>query len=804
MLTSGTLLSLCMRASALVNAGSSSPAPPSTSTVRYTSSISAALAVLAGIGTRNAQFRLCASQCIQQLAIVLERVPVGAPLPNEVVSDVLRVVKRGCSASINDTIISSICMNNLLHSIDDRIVGPQFASWKPQAVIAALYSLAKAQHTEPLRMIGSLLCCAKEHLHHLDERGTTRLLWCMAKFGQEKTFPTLWKRTCNRLLHFFSKLQPSSRALLMEGLLLVPDCECDAQQQLTCLLYDGYQRSRVNNTHSGEEDTPAVTTSAAIRDDYSVLKGKLLSHVHLLPVDAILSMLRRTCNSSTFPTAQLPITGRLVSDGNASSATNMEIVDYSLKHLLYRTLQPSECRELLEIISSLELSELTRLLQTHIVKCISSMCTETQRVTEHRQMLESICIAIAMEYEQKQNASEEVLRLLTSLCVSCHLTRYEALERYNGDLAGALSVALDVLAISGKPLVVGQNDALALTSLTKLVEEFPFSWEKGGAVSVNECAAGICAVCRLLCKPLLYRFLNRGVTTPLSITIEGHVASVGNGRDISLKSGGRHTFSLLERCKQSLGRVAGSIPTSSVFDIWRQGGRVLSVTHSVIAQNGNEPRAILESIMATLLNYAEEHPSQFSLCEVSQFVGGEPQFVPVDAFELFLRCVANERKNVLPKHLDQVVATIEYSRAYANVLRLERLLILLFLRPLGHESSLGHSAPFTIHQLVRLFTCCAYVPLAVGASMQATLLERIVTSCGLSTEIEELIVAASLLQQLEPGPVKSALVSTLTRQGICLNPKNAKDVQKALLLVYLYKAGVQVDGDLLQSLRRKC
>ncbi|KEG15423.1 hypothetical protein DQ04_00081220 [Trypanosoma grayi] len=726
-------------------------ASPCMGTARYLGSIGASLVALSR-STRDVQLARCANTAVQQLASLLPRLPVAVPFPDEVAVHVFRIVKGGSDVNLSPATIGS-----LLTELDERITGAQIAMWRPQTIVASLHAIAKAALTGPLDMVDALLFCEKQQLSQLDERKTAQLLWCIARLQMEREHAALWKATCRRLLRFSKNMSSTSRLLVVEALITVPECVCDAQQELLCAVQEARLAERDMDAFEGEEEV-------MMGSDYQALKVRLLSDAHLLPVESIVRMLTKALSAST---------------------AGSDEVDYLLRHLQRRSLKAEVCRELLEVLARLEPTELTQSLRRQVIDCIrpgSDGHVESSQVVvvvDPVHALGTVCTAAALERQHTRTVGAETRGLLEELLEKCHEMHDVVWNRYSGRLAGTLGVALDVLA-SCDP---AKEDCASAANCRRMLERFPRAWEEGGVTSavVTECAACVCSACELLRVPHLLRSTERTIgATDVVMEEEGETES----------SMYRGTDALLQRCTDTLERFAPFLSAAVAFEIWRAAAGVAT------GRSG-----ALRPLMVLLLTFAEQHPAEFSLREVAMFVGAECHQFPAEAFELFVRCLMNESKNVTPAQLDVLAAAVEAVAARLDKALLEKLLLQLFLRPLGQEKALVRTIPIPTSVLVRLYRCCD-VASDVAASMQATLLELIVDSCAQCTTMEELNTAASLLPQLQQGTLKDALAWALTKRGT-LNAAVAPDVQKALLVVYLQKAGVAVDEGLLTALRRR-
>nr|CCC89273.1 conserved hypothetical protein [Trypanosoma congolense IL3000] len=779
-----TLTQLCARAKALVRDGAGHAARSTQpATVRFVSGVTSSLVSLS-CGVRDMQLHERAREWVEALSLELQRFPNGAPLPDEAVINVLRVVRSsgnsGGSWGIGS--ISSLCLSTMLMELDERIMGPQLAPWKPRAVLFSLHAIATANCAVQLSMVNSLLYCAKEHLQQLDEQRTARLLWCIAKLQQVETHSVLWKSTCRRLLRMFPKLKYSGRALVLEGLLLFPDSTCEAHYQLLSLLHNEHHSRMASEFGDDDEDRP-TTPVCGNHGAYQTLKTRLLSQVHQLPVSSLTAML--LVSGGTNIHCSLSASQR----GSVDSETTY----YLLRHLAGRSLNGAECREVLEAVAFVEPSELTELLVLHIISCIRSVVSPTGPTGIDRiRMLETVCVAVAVEQQRTRGSNGAVLALLRLLIVECHKLRDSVLQRYDGRLVGILSVALDVLAAGGGD---GVQRGSAPDECFKFITGFPDSWAKGSTVgdaALVECVSAVCSACKLLRVPPVLRLLSH--------------PAVSRGRGGSTVSGQNHTEPMLERCGKIFKNVDVPIPISSVFDIWQHIAGVSAVTAAGAFEykigNGGE-HDVLQQVAAVLFLYTEKKPSSFPLREVARFVGAAPSSLPVQAYELLIRCLKKEHVNVNAHYLEILLLALEETDARGDKAALERLMLSLFIRSLGHETSLAEGAPFTAQQLVRLFHCSSRLSMNATASMRATVLQRIIFACGESNGIEELNTAASLLPQLPPGPHKNALAAALIERGKAINPSAMPDVQKGLLLVYLYKAGQLEDKSLVEAFRRK-
>ncbi|ESL07222.1 hypothetical protein TRSC58_05094 [Trypanosoma rangeli SC58] len=738
-----TVLSLlCTRAMVVL-----AEAAPSMSTARYLSSGAASLSSLVR-NTPDTLLLRFTNAFVQRLAFLLPLLRTVEPLQEEVAISIFRIAKNNGSGNI-----SPACIDSVLKEVDERLVGSQFALWKPQTIIASLHAIAVASPSGSLNMVDTLLFCAKEQLPRLDERSTARLLWCVATLHKEAAHATLWRALCGRLVRFSKVITPTSLSLVVEALFIVPGCMCDAQQELLCVLHETRLAGKDSETFHGEEE-------AVMGNDYQALKDRLLSDAHLLPVESIIHMLSRT--------------------SGASLETSDE-VNYLLQCLLRRSLKPAMCRELLEFLATIEKSEVTQALRAKAVECIcagdSSDFSGTDNVLRD---LASICVAVVLERHQTLGVSMGARKLLEEFIVKCHDVNDTVWGRCSGRIAGVLAVALDVLGACGQTSV--RSPSLAGSVL--LLEQFPEAWERGGCTSaeITECVACVCSACDLLRVPALLR-------TPLSAsTSAASPVEATMGGDMSGTQGGR-TDALLRRCTKVFAREGTFLPSEAVFDMWR-----------AAAGAAGTCLAALQPLMEWLLNYTEEHPADFSLMTVTRFLGANHSRLPAEAVELFVRCLTKESDGVTPTHLDVLVTSLEGAAGQGDTALLQRLQLMLFLRPLGHERALIHAVSFTTPQLVRLFKCCSLAS-DLTASMQATLLELIISSCGRCATMAELNTAASLLSQLQRGPLKDALARSLAvnarRMPLAVTP----DVQKALLIVYLQKGGVAVAEDLRQALQ---
>ncbi|RNF26027.1 uncharacterized protein Tco025E_01732 [Trypanosoma conorhini] len=724
-------------------------AAPSMSTARYLSSAAASTASL----TRSAPDALllrCTNAFVQRLASLLPLLHTVEPLHEEVAIGIFRVAKSSGNGNI-----SPACIGSLLQEVDERLVGSQFAMWKPHTIVASLHAIAVASPSGPLNMVDTLLYCAKEQLPRLDERRTARLLWCLATLRREATHAALWRALCARLVRLSKVLTPASLFLVVEALFIVPECTCDAQQELLCVLHGARLAGRDSDNFYGEE-------TAMMGSDYQALKDRLLSDAHLLPVESIIRMLSQT---------------------SGTSVEAADEVDYLLQHLLRRPLRPVVCRELLEFLATVGKSEVAQSLRVKAVECIGAEARrgspgEDDAVRD----LASVCVAVVLERQQTLAVSVESRGLLEEFIVRCHGMGDTVWGRYCGRIAGVLAVALDLLSTCGRT----DKKFPALAAIDCLLEQFPGAWERGGGTSAEaaECVACVCSACDLLRVPSLLRATFSGAAAPAS-PLEAATASDGSGTQ-----GGR-TDALLRRCTEVFAREGTFLPSAAVFDMWRA------------AAGAAETRlAALQPLIEWLLSYTEAHPADFSLMDVARFMGSKQHRLPAEAFELFVRCLTNELDGVTPSHLEVLVASLEGVAAQGDTAMLQRIQLLLFLRPLGHEQALIHAVAFTTPQLVRLFNCCS-VASDLRASMQATLLELIVGACGRCATMAELNTAASLLPQLERGPLKDALAWALAANARRMPPALTPDVQKALLIVYLQKGGAAVAEDLLQTLRRR-
>ncbi|ORC89071.1 uncharacterized protein TM35_000142820 [Trypanosoma theileri] len=780
---------ICTRAVTLTNV------PPCIDNVRYVSSISSSLVSLASYNV-DTQLLQYANTCVQRLTSLISHLPITQTLSDDVTVSILRIVKsgsRGC--------ISSICMRNLLMELDERTIDAQFALWKPSMVLVSLHALAKAAPTEPLEIIDTLLYCAKEHLLQLDEPKTARLLWSIATLRMEMKHTSLWKATCRRLIYFSSNLTASSRSLVVEALIIVPECVCDAQQELLSVLQETRLAGRDGDNFLGSEE------ELLLGKDYKSLKDRLLSDAHLLPAESIIRMLSRT---------------------HSASSVDTDEVDFLLQHILRRQqLGEDLCHELIKFVVTLEPSEVTRSIRRHILNCIRANCLD--RLCAKDALLSSlgtVCIATVLEKEDSttHEVSRETQLLLEELISKCHEIRDLVWERYNGKLAGLLSVALDILDSCNENI----RDTVLFAEITRLLEEFTASWERGnpGSVVVTECTGCLCSVCDLLrISPLLRLSLTSSSlssssspsslnTTTTSTNTIKMMTAVGEGGIYT------RTCGLLQSCTLSLERCTSSLSPAVVFDLWRR-------TPRLVADGGFGN--VLLPLTELLLNYAEQNPAQFSLREMTKFMRSDSHEFPVEAFEIFVRCLMNESDSVTSLHLEVLLTALETVAAQrgikeetsaatpapttvgsvsttggggGNKLFLERLLLLLFIRPLGHKKALVYVAAFSTPQLVRLYQCCNIVS-DVIVSMQATLLELIVNSCVRCTTMAELNTAASLLPQLSPGGLKNALACALAQRAKTMNVASTPDLHKALLVVYFNKAAIPLDEELLKALRRR-
>ncbi|KAH9601132.1 hypothetical protein LSM04_002923 [Trypanosoma melophagium] len=783
--TRAILTKICTRAVALVDL------PPRIENVRHASSISSSLVSLASnkIDTELIPF---ANGSVERLTSLISHLPVAQALPDDVAVNILRIVKsgsRGC--------VSPISIKNLLMELDERTIDAQFALWKPLTVVVSLHALAKAAPTQSLHMVDTLLYCAREQLLQLDEQKTARLLWSIATLRMEMKHVSLWKATCRRLIHFLSNLTASSRSLVVEALIIVPECVCDAQQELLSVLQETRLFGRDSDTSLGGED------ELLLGKDYQSLKDRLLLDAHLLSAESIIRMLSRTRSASFVDTDE---------------------VDFLLQHILRRQqLKEEACHELLEFIVTLEPSELTRSIRSHILNCIRSNCFDGLCSKDVLlSSLGTVCIATVLEKEDSttNGVSDETRLLLEGLISKCHETRDTIWERYNGKVAGLLSVALDILDSCSENI----KDTLLFAESIRLLEEFPVSWERGspGSVVITECTGCICSVCGLLRVPSLLRLSLTSSSSQTTMSTEilsspslsTATTSTKNTTNMTtvVGEGGiyRRTCALLQRCTLSLERSTASLSSAFVFDIWRK-------TPRLVAEGGFD--TVLKPLTDLLVNYTEQNPAKFSLREMTKFMRSDSHEFPVEAFELFLRCLMNESDSVTLLHLEVLVTSLETVAARRETkegtivvtgsgiggrkkLFLEQLLLLLFLRPLGHKKALVYVVTFSTPQLVRLFQCCNIVS-DVVVSMQATLLELIVNSCMRCTTMEELNTAASLLPQLPSGGLKNALACAISQRAKTINVRSTPDVEKALLVVSLNKAGVPLEEELLKALRRR-
>ncbi|EAN96944.1 Non cytoplasmic domain containing protein, conserved [Trypanosoma cruzi] len=739
-----TVLSLlCTRALVVL-----SEAAPSMSTARYLSSVAASTATLSSNAT-DAMLLRCANDFVQRLASLLPLLRTAEPLQEDVAIGIFRIAKSNGSGNI-----SPACIDSLLKEVDERLVGPQFAIWKPQTVLASLHAIAIASPSGPLKMVDTLLFCAKEQISQLDERKSARLLWCVATLRKESAHATLWRLLCGRLVRFSRALTSSSRSLVVEALIIVQECTCDAQHELLCVLHENRLAVQEGEAFDGEE-------VMMMGYDYQALKERLLSDVHLLSVDSIIHMVSQAFGTS--------------SDGSDEA-------NYLIQHLLSRPLKPVVCRELLELLAKVGNSEVAQSLRMKAVECIRGEYGQGS-FGKHDPIrdLATVSIAFALERQQTLAVSAGTRMLLEDLIARCHGMSDGVWDRYSGRVTGVLAVALDVLA----SFVQTGKKPPSLTGIYHQLEQFPESWERGSSPSavITECAACVCSACHLL---RVLSLLNSPFSTaaPPS-SVETATLGDGNGTHGSL------TEALLRRCTDVFSREGTLLPRAVVFDMWRASTGVEGTSS-----------AVLQPLMELLLNYTEKHPADFPLREVAKFFGTDCHRFPAEAFELFVRCLRNESDNVASSHLDMLVSSMEGVAARGDKALLQRLQLMLFLRPIGHEKALIHAVLFKTPQLVRLFNCCNTAS-DLTASMQATLLELMVSSCGRCTTMEELNTAASLLPHIERGALKDALAWALAANAQRMHPAVTPDVQKALLIVYLQKGGVAVEEDLLQALRRR-
>lgn len=789
---------LCTRASSLLTTGGETAAPSCDAfTIRYVSGVSSSLVSLS-CTTRDTQLHQCALQWVERLSSQLKHFPEGAPLVDEVVVNIFRVVKnsmRSSNGSWGEGSVPSLCINGLLLGLDERLTGMQFASWRPQAVLYSLQAIAMTECARQLGMTNLLFYCAKEHLQQFDENRVARLLWCVAKLQQEEAQAVLWKLACRRLLRLYPKLKAPSRALVLESLLLTHGCTCEAQQQLLCLLHEDMSSNRESGEHHDSEGEYPATALMDIEGEYHVLKARLLSQVHHLPVGTLIAMLRGGSGQLS------PCSPH---SGGATTA-DTETTYYLLKHLIRRPLDGAACREVLEVIASFEPTDLTESLRRHVLDCVSSKrSTATSVGNNPAQLLEVICLAVVLERQQVRNVGEELLSLLHSLIIECYSMRDAPLRRCCGRLAGLLSVALDVFtACRGK---IDPMDP-AITECSSIIAKFPEVWEQNGVVvtsTVSECITAVRVICELLRVPPLLRVVTESATSPTIVSSEGNST---DGHSGSLGSRQKLVEPLLERCAKCLHRDNVLVPASAVFDTWQHVARVSSssaiIGGPVSRLGGGGKHDALQQIVTELFTYTEKRPSEFPLREIAKFLGASSHPLPMEAYDLFIRCLKNERKNVSAHYLELLLSSLEEVSARGDKVVLERLLLSLFVRSLGHDDAFAHTAPFTARQFVRLFHCCTNLTLNAAASMRATLLQRMTVACSEAAGIDDLNAVASLLPLLQQGAQRDALAAALVARGKVLNPATMSDVQKALLLVYLYKAGVPIDDGLTDAFRRR-